>query len=162
MSSNTLNGLIDTFTRALENTDLEQKKLAFLALQKYFFAHGASQDAIDLVLIACTLSDDIRSLGKDIAQLASIDVQRSYRRKLIACGDCASLLALVKLTLSPLTRDEMVKLGHQIEVHGVRVIMYDAIKLLITAKDTPEMNELDCRRLELQLGYDTRSSQNGW
>lgn len=162
MHHNSLDGLIDTFTRSLENGDLGDRQLAFEALQRYFFVHGASQDTIDLVLIACTMNDDIRSLGRHIAQLASPEVRRSYRTKLIESGDCASLLSLVKLTLSPLTREEMVTLGHQMEARAVHVIMYDAIKLLVIAQDTPEMSELDCRRLELQLGYDKKHSQNSF
>jgi hypothetical protein len=154
--------LIDAFTRSLGRDDVGQKRLTFEELRKYFFVNGASQETIDLVLFACTRDGDIRHLGFNIARLASPTARQSYRNKLIECAACAPLLDLVKITVESLTRDEMVMLGHRVQLLSPKIARIDAFKLIITARDTPEMTKLDCLRLERQLGYGPVHSMNGY
>lgn len=154
-------GLMDSFTRSLEKKDFERKRVAFEALRKYFFLNDVSKEMIDLVLLACIINDDIRRLGANIAQLASPDVHNAYRLKLIERAECGPLLYLVRITMVPFTRDEMVMLGHQIQALAPKVMMEDAMKIIVTARDTPEMTKMDCMRLERQLGYGPKHQKNG-
>jgi hypothetical protein len=153
MFSYELDVLINTYTRSLERDNVQQKKNAFEALRRYFFVNGASQETIDLVLIASGKDGDIRYLGFNIARLASSAACRIYRDKLIECAACEALLDLVKITVESLTRDEMVRLGHRVQLLSPKIKSLDAFKLFLAARDIPEMTKLDCLRFERQLGY---------
>lgn len=158
MYDDELQSLLVVFLRSLKKDDIEQKRIAFESVRKYFLTHETAQGVIDLVLRGCVNSVDIRHLGVRIVEFASAEAHSAYREKLIDCADCGTLLYLVRVTLAPLTRKEMVKLGHRIQLLSPKVTMHDAFKLIITARDTPEMSELDCYRLGGQLGY---SAQHG-
>jgi hypothetical protein len=157
-----LDWLINAFTRSLEKDDAGQKRFTFEELRKYFFVNGASQETIDLVLFACTRDGDIRHLGFNIARLASSGACQAYRNKLIECGACGPLLDMVKITVISLTREEMVLLGHRVQLLSPKVAQLDAFKLFLAARDIPEMTDLDRLRFERQLGYGSVQRMNGY
>jgi hypothetical protein len=158
---NELRSLLVVFVRSLEKDDRKQKRAAFENVRRYVLAHNTAQGVVDLVLNACKKNVDIRHLGVRIIEFASSEAHYAYREKLIDCADCGTLLYLVRVTLLPLTRREMVTLGHRIELLSPKVTMHDAFKLIITARDTPEMSELDCYRLGGQLGYSAQYGIKG-
>ena len=159
MENSELNELLSSFERMRRLDNAQGKRIAFEKLHRYFFLHSDTPLlTIDLVLHDCMNDSEMRHLGVRIVQLASERKRQEYRKKLIEVGACGPLLSMAKITILPLRREEMVRLGHQIQNLTVKVAREDAILLFVTARDTAEMTEFDCIRLERQLGYGIKYS----
>lgn len=136
MDESELQSLLLVLSRAIERGDKEQKRSAFEDVRTYALTHEVAQGVMNLLLLQCARDGDIRHLGVRIVTVVSLEALGLYREALILCADCATLLYLTRVTMQPLTRNEIVALGHKIQLHAPKMSLEDFQKLSVAALDT--------------------------
>lgn len=111
--------------------------------------HATDRALVDLCLLKCAARALVLSeQGMTLAMLASLDVRNVFRRRLVDGGLFLEAMRLAGMAGEPLTRDEVVALGHR---HVGSFDTEEVERFLVAALRTEGMSELDLRRLSKQF-----------
>jgi len=119
-------------------------------IRKLLHDPSSSTETIDAALFECAVRPVLFDRGMSIVMSASPYVRDVFRRRLVECGALVQAMCLAKLTRQPLSRDEIVTLGHQ-HVDADVIARGEAEEFFHCAEKTEGITELDLRRLHKQL-----------
>lgn len=131
-----LKKLLLALSRAIQGSDKELKRSCFEDVRTYALTNKVAQGIMDTLLITCAKDVHIRHLGMRLIAIVSVEAIALYREALITSADCGTLLYLVRATMIPLSKSEIVTLGHRIKHFSPKMSPEDMQKLLTIASDT--------------------------
>lgn len=133
---------------ALEGGPVHELKVTMGQVVKQIYALDAPMWIADEALAKCALRREIWEQGISLAARAGLSACEQFRAVLVARGGITYAARFAEATRRPLTREEILRLGHN---NSANYYGCEVEKFLALAAKTPDVTELDLRRLRKQL-----------